>query len=975
MHSRAAGRLLAGLVVAAALAGPARATTITVNSETDVTGDDGLCTLREAIAAANDNVASGATAGECPAGSPLSPGSADDTIAFSIPGTGPFTLKPNTPLPAVTEAVFIDGYSQPGAKANTLRGGSNAQLKLELLGDGTAPDCDIAGDSPIPGGAFKFVGMRASGSRVRGFAITGFDGDHPAAVVIFRAGGVQIDGNFIGFDTQNREHENFGYGIVVLNGVFETVKGTAEDLVFEEFDDGGVGNLIGGPSPQERNVIGRGRSAVFLGGQGNRVEGNYLGVDPQGLRSFPPREHTLVAGMLGVRSCQDPDRFVRYIGRDNTIGGLRETNLFSAESNNCAVMLAASGNRVEANFMGTDRDGGSGVGGAGLGAQPGCGVLLEGGLANHNTVTHNRIAFNAKGVVVRKKASGAGTPLGNDIKANAIHSNVDLGIDLGNDGVTANDAADGDAGPNGLQNFPERLAATLTGVRGELRGAPNVVQRIDFYQNDRCDSSGFGQGAKHLGQTSVLTDSNGKASFSVSVPGLVVERAVSATTTTAVDGTSEFSKCATVLPGSSLMVEVQSSRNPARSHETFQLTILAKGFGGNMPKGVVLLQDLAHPTLVNGLPDFPILASAQLAPSSAGNDTAEALVDSTNLQLRGSLWGNVRIRALYLGDAVYARSSGDFTQTIYREKSDLDGDGLSDLLLCDAAGGKSLVQDAGGSFTGPFPLPALDNRTVLGTAEFGLPQQPSVVWSDATGALGGTTFAGAASQFDFDVPLPSGLTFEALGSMYGGLKDDFVVRDATGQHFGLLTGDLNLISRRLKLLSPTPTGPPNNFRVEQVGDFNGDGNLDWHLRHPTSMAHVLWLIDIFRQVVGSGVLAYVPAGGVVVATGDFNGDGATDHVWALPNGDYEIALQNGTATAGRLTLNLAASAQAVVGTAFLDDGTGSSGGRSSLVVRSTTPSGQVEAWINTGVSAGLPVFGIRRPVPTGGRTDLTMCVP
>src|SRR6202140_5947856 len=46
------------------------ANTITVNSTADVAnGNDGLCTLREAITAANSNTASGITAGEFPAGS------------------------------------------------------------------------------------------------------------------------------------------------------------------------------------------------------------------------------------------------------------------------------------------------------------------------------------------------------------------------------------------------------------------------------------------------------------------------------------------------------------------------------------------------------------------------------------------------------------------------------------------------------------------------------------------------------------------------------------------------------------------------------------------------------------------------------------------------------------------------------------------------------------------------------------------
>ncbi len=50
---------------------------ITVNSIADIVADDGQCTLREAITAANSDTASGVSSGECPAGS------GDDTIVLS----------------------------------------------------------------------------------------------------------------------------------------------------------------------------------------------------------------------------------------------------------------------------------------------------------------------------------------------------------------------------------------------------------------------------------------------------------------------------------------------------------------------------------------------------------------------------------------------------------------------------------------------------------------------------------------------------------------------------------------------------------------------------------------------------------------------------------------------------------------------------------------------------------------------------
>ncbi|HEV3257247.1 MAG TPA: hypothetical protein VG013_10235, partial [Gemmataceae bacterium] len=36
-----------------------------------------------------------------------------DTIAFNIPGSGVHTIKPTSALPAITEAVVIDGTTQP----------------------------------------------------------------------------------------------------------------------------------------------------------------------------------------------------------------------------------------------------------------------------------------------------------------------------------------------------------------------------------------------------------------------------------------------------------------------------------------------------------------------------------------------------------------------------------------------------------------------------------------------------------------------------------------------------------------------------------------------------------------------------------------------------------------------------------------------------------------------------------------------
>ena len=75
---------------------------------------------------------------------------------------------------------------------------------------------------------------------------------------------------------------------------------------------------------------------------------------------------------------------------------------------------------------------------------PGSGIVLAG---NGNEVKNNSITRNGGAGVTVKSGTG------NTIRSNSIWLNEGLGIDLGGDGVTANDEFDPDAGPNNLQNF------------------------------------------------------------------------------------------------------------------------------------------------------------------------------------------------------------------------------------------------------------------------------------------------------------------------------------------------------------------------------------------------------------------------------------------------------------------------------------------------------------------------------------------
>src|SRR5687767_1516810 len=92
------GALIIGVgLLASFTASPAMAAAITVNTLADTEADDGTCSLREALVAANTDAASGASVGECGAGS------GTDTITFGVSGTIVLTF----PLPGITTDLSI----------------------------------------------------------------------------------------------------------------------------------------------------------------------------------------------------------------------------------------------------------------------------------------------------------------------------------------------------------------------------------------------------------------------------------------------------------------------------------------------------------------------------------------------------------------------------------------------------------------------------------------------------------------------------------------------------------------------------------------------------------------------------------------------------------------------------------------------------------------------------------------------------
>jgi hypothetical protein len=263
------------------------------------------------------------------------------------------------------------------------------------------------------------------------------------------------------------------------------------------------------------------------------VDGNYIGTDPAGtspLGNAPFGIMVLGPNTSGnlIVSTNGQINLIRFnLGSGIELGGhdnvvLANTILANA---NHGISVTGEVNTVLGNSVNGNAVDGISVSGTG------------------NSLLGNGIWNNGRnGVTVLAPAQA------NRISQNSITDHPGLGIDLGNDSVTSNDAGDGDTGPNALQNFPNLSNIvrddSSVAVEGTLNSAPVSSYVLEFFWNDVCNSHNHGEGRSWIGQLTVTTDSSGNASFSAHFPvGVPAGLPVTATATSASGNTSEFSAC------------------------------------------------------------------------------------------------------------------------------------------------------------------------------------------------------------------------------------------------------------------------------------------------------------------------------------------------------------------------------------------------------------------------------------------------
>ncbi len=503
-------------------------------------GTDGVISLREAITAAN-NTPNGAT---------------PDEISFQIPNSDPnhmyyrndgamgslsltatttlsddaitdfdpdypntryswFRIEPSSPLPVISDPVIIDGYTQPGAQANTVAapGLPDAVLKIELDGSGA-------------GAAANGLLLMARDIIIRGLIINQFDGDGLKLQGLSSTSNT-ITGNYIGTDASGtRDLGNAQHGVHVLSGAAVNVLGGTT---------AGSRNIISGNDNTGVNIVGTSTAAT-------RVEGNLIGTDMTGMAPLGNGVEGIVIGNSAINT---------VVG--GTVSGAR--TLISANLGDGIAIWGSSttGTSLRGNYIGTNI---TGAVATGMGNNDeGIDIQLN---ASGNTIGNfaangfNRIAGNGShGIAI---VSG----IANWIIGNEIYANGGLGIQLSGGtedafSVTANDTGDGDSGPNHLQNYPVLQSVQTTGsmvrIRGTLNSTGGSTFFILYFASAAADASGHGEAERYLGLQVVVTHPiTGDASFTfVQNIAVAAGEVVTATATEISNHTSEFALSVTAI--------------------------------------------------------------------------------------------------------------------------------------------------------------------------------------------------------------------------------------------------------------------------------------------------------------------------------------------------------------------------------------------------------------------------------------------
>jgi SdrD B-like domain/PKD domain/Periplasmic copper-binding protein (NosD) len=391
------------------------------------TNDSGAGSLRQAILDSNTSVG------------------VADTIAFNIGGGGVQTISPLSQLPTITDAVTIDGTTQPGFAGSPIIELSGASAGNSVGLSVTVADCTIRG---LVVNRFVFAGITISGS--------GASGNH-------------IEGNYLGTNVSGTAALGNNFGVRISS----------------------PSNFVGGPTAAQRNLISGNRidGVLISGGNNNVVAGNYIGTDVTGTlalgNSFQGVDVTQGASSNQIGTNGDG---VADAAEGNLISGQGVTGVRISD-------LGTDHNLVAGNLIGTDKTGTVAVPNLGDGVFIGSGAQFT------------RIGTNADGVsdALERNVISAAAHNGiridaaqnNTIAGNYIGTNITGTAALGNgEGILVHDGASGNLiGTNGdgVNDAAERnLISGNQGLGINITGANSNVVAGNYIGTDASGTFAVG---------------------------------------------------------------------------------------------------------------------------------------------------------------------------------------------------------------------------------------------------------------------------------------------------------------------------------------------------------------------------------------------------------------------------------------------------------------------------------------------------
>lgn len=469
-------------------------------------------------------------------------------------------------------------YFQAGSIANVLIGGTASTEGNIITANEDGIDLRSVSNVTIRGNTIALAVSR------------GIWLDGVSSVTI--GGDASTQGNTIGGNGNDGIHvRNGSTGITITGNLIRpvaTIGGTFDNAGHGIVLDGVSNVTIGNGTAAGRNVIaGNRRRGIQGSGTSSAItiNGNYIGTDLSGNAAVTNGQNEGATTKDAI-SFDGGSSVTNLSILNNVIGGYGSalvelwsstTNGVTIQGNNIGVgangtSQIVSGNSEDLIYIGGGSShsniliGGTGTGqGNVLAFSNRSGIRLESSGSNIQVIG-NTIRNNTRNGIYLVNSTRAA------IIANRIYGNSLIGIDLGENGVTANDAGDGDTGANDLLNFPVIGTVNTNGtnqlVYNFTLDAPAAASgyRIDFFTNATAHATGFGEGERFIGSVDIVHP-GGSRSFSgslttaepVSVNSRITATASRRTAGGAWDITSEFSAAATAAGMARLTVAMTSA--------------------------------------------------------------------------------------------------------------------------------------------------------------------------------------------------------------------------------------------------------------------------------------------------------------------------------------------------------------------------------------------------------------------------------